>query len=81
MDAQTLASPKRGRPQSIPKHVWPEVFRLYSMGHGYRAIADLMIPLGVSTTKSSVERLVKGLPPYTGATRRRGGPRHSGQQV
>ena len=66
MDAQPLASPKRGRPQSIPPEMWGTVFRLHSQGHGYRRIADLLIPLHVSTTKSSVERLIKGLPPYLG---------------
>ena len=61
------AGVKIGRPQSIPRWAWPEVFRLYSQGHGYRAIADLLIPLRVGTTKSSVERLIKRLPPYTGS--------------
>lgn len=57
---------KHGRPQSIPPEHWGTVFRLYADGHGYRAIADLLIPMHVSTTKSSVERLIKGLPPYSG---------------
>ena len=57
---------KRGRPQSIPPEHWETVFRLYSEGKGYRAIADLLIPMHVSTTKSSVEPLIKGLPPYQG---------------
>ena len=55
-----------GRRQSIPQELWGECIRLYGQGHGYRAIADRLIPLGVSTTKSSVERLIKGLPPYQG---------------
>lgn len=57
---------KKGRPQSIPEEHWATVFMLYSQGKGYRRIADLLIPLGVSCTKSSVERLIKGLPPYQG---------------
>jgi hypothetical protein len=59
---------KRGRPQSIAEEHWETVFRLYSEGKGYRAIADLPIPLHLHTTKSSVERLIKGLPPYPGRT-------------
>jgi hypothetical protein len=57
---------KRGRPQSIPEEHWSTVFLLYSQGKGYRRIADLLIPLGVTCTKSSVERLIKGMPPYQG---------------
>jgi hypothetical protein len=57
---------RRGRPQSIPPQHWSTVFALYAAGNGYRRIADLLIPLGVSTTKSSVERLVKGQAPYQG---------------
>ena len=60
------SSVKTGRPQSIPAWFWPEVFRLYGQGLGYRAVADALISLKVSTTKSSVERLIKGLPPYQG---------------
>ncbi|MDA1270669.1 MAG: hypothetical protein O3A93_05350 [Chloroflexi bacterium] len=60
MSAQPLASPKRGRQPSIPPEMWGTVFRLHDEGRGYRAIADLLIPLHVSTTKSSVERLIKG---------------------
>ena len=57
---------KRGRRKSIPQEHWGTVFRLYSEGRGYRRIADDLIPLGVSCTKSSVERLIKGVPPYQG---------------
>ena len=35
-------------------------------GHGYRGIADRLISLGVSTNKSSVDRLYKDLLPYRG---------------
>ena len=57
---------KPGRQQSIPPEHWATVFRMYSEGHGYRRIADMLIPMHVCTTKSSVERLIKGLPPYQG---------------
>ena len=42
------------------------MFRLRAKGHGYRRIANLLADQGVFTTKSSVERLVRGLPPYEG---------------
>ncbi len=55
-----------GRPQSIPPWAWPEVFRLREQGMGYRRVAEALLPLKVATTKSSVERLIKGKPPYSG---------------
>jgi len=57
---------KKGRHRSIPEQMWGACFQAYSQGLGYRAIADLLIPLGVSTTKSSVERLIKGWGAYRG---------------
>ena len=33
-------------------------------GHGYRRVVARLADLGVWTTKGSVERLIKGLPPY-----------------
>ncbi len=52
--------------QSIPAWAWPEVLRLYGQGMEYRRVANPLIPLKVATTKSSVERLIKGNPPYAG---------------
>ena len=69
---------KNGRRQSIPRAAWPEVFRLYSLGHGYRVIANMLQPLGVCTTKSSVERLIKGSAPYEG---RRVRPGRQGRSI
>jgi len=57
-------SVRTGRPQSIPVEIWPEVIRLYGQGLGYRRVANALIPLKIWTTKSSVERLIKGRPPY-----------------
>ncbi len=57
---------KTGRPESIPQSMWPTVFTLHGQGLGYRRVADALIPRGVFTTKSSVERLIKGKPPYAG---------------
>ena len=57
---------KTGRPKSIPRQMWGTVFEMYSKGHGYRAIANLLVPLGVSTAKSSVERLIRGQGCYVG---------------
>jgi hypothetical protein len=67
MDAQPLATPKRGRPPAIPPSAYGLVFRLYSEGLGYRAIADRLAEMRLCyPTKSSVERMIKGLPPYQG---------------
>ena len=40
------------------------VFRLKSSGLGYQGIANELGRLGVATSRGSVERLLKGLPPY-----------------
>ena len=56
----------QGRKPSIPQDVWREVFQLYAEGNGYRAISTALLVLGVLTSKSSVERLIKGKPPYVG---------------
>ena len=53
-----------GRPRSIPERLFVTVLRLKLAGLGYRAIANELNGLGVSTSRGSVERLVKGLPPY-----------------
>lgn len=66
LTTSTVRNPARGRRQSIPPWAWPEVFRLYGQGLGYRAVANALVPLKVSTTKSSIERLIKGKPPYSG---------------
>ena len=57
---------KQGRKRSIPERVWGDALRLYSEGHGYRRVAARLAELGVFTTRGSVERLIKGLPPYQG---------------
>lgn len=57
---------KQGREQSIPERVGGDVFRLHSQGHGYRTVATGLAELGVSTSRGSVERLIKGRPPYGG---------------
>ena len=56
----------QGRKRSIPERVWSDAFRLYSEGHGYRMVAARLTDQGVWTTRGSVERLIKGLPPYQG---------------
>ena len=57
---------KQGRKRSIPEEVWGDAFRLYSEGYGYRVVAARLADLVVFTTRGSVERLIKGLPPYQG---------------
>ena len=54
----------RGRRRSIPETMTEECFRLKDQGYGYRTIASRLHVLGVATTKSAVERLIRGLPPY-----------------
>jgi hypothetical protein len=56
-----------GRPQSIPEHLFVRVLRLKLAGLGYQAIANELNRLGVATSRGSVERLLKGLPPYQDA--------------
>ncbi len=64
---QSPPSLTRGRPQSIPPWAWPEVFRLREQGLGYRRVAAALASAQVWTTKSSVERLIKGKSPYSGS--------------
>ena len=56
----------KGHKRSIPERVWGDVFRLHSQGHGYRSVTARLAELGVWTSRGSVERLIKGLPPYQG---------------
>lgn len=43
------------------------VFRLNAEGQGCRRIVRSLATDGIFTTKSSVHRLIRGLPPYDGA--------------
>ena len=54
----------RGRPRAIPEALFVRVLRLKLSGMGYQGIADELNRLGVGTSRGSVERLVKGRPPY-----------------
>ena len=73
MDGQSTGSDKRGRRQAIPQEAFGLVFTLYGEGLGYRAIADRLAEMRVCyPTKSSVERLIKALPPYQGRRVRAG---------
>ena len=55
-----------GRPRTVPQALYGTVFRLYSAGYGYRAIANALMGKGAVTSKSSVERLIRGLGSYRG---------------
>ena len=55
---------KTGRKQSIPPSAWPDVFKFHQQGFGCRQIARLLEQHQVFTTRSSVHRLIAGLPPY-----------------
>ena len=54
----------QGRPASIPEWAYVVVFGLHADGYGYTRIATMLESLAISTTKSSVHRLLAGLPPY-----------------
>ena len=55
---------KNGRRQSIPESAFPEVLLWNKQGFGVRRIARLLEQRRVFTTRSSVHRLLNGLPPY-----------------
>ncbi len=52
------------RSPSIPRELVIELIRLNWQGLGRRRIAQELERWGVWTTKSSVDRLLRGLPPY-----------------
>ncbi len=54
----------RGRRPSIPSAFFVRALRLKLSGLGYQGVADELGRLEVLTSRGSVERLVKGLPPY-----------------
>jgi hypothetical protein len=56
-----------GRPRSISESSFVMVIKLHRQGLGYQAIAKYLEQYGVSTTRGSVFRLIKGLPPYLDA--------------
>jgi len=53
-----------GRPRSIPDALFETVLQLYSMGYGYRSITTRLRALGVSTTHTTIRRLLLGLGAY-----------------
>jgi len=57
----------KGRPRSIPVRLFVKALRLKLSGLGYQAVAEELERYGVRTSRGSVERLVKGLPPYEDA--------------
>jgi len=67
MNETLILTAKIGRPRSIPESAYELVVTLYGQGLGYRAIADRLAEMRVCyPTKSSVERFIKGNPPYQG---------------
>ena len=54
----------RGRPRSIDPAYFVKALRLKLSGLGYQRVAEELERYGVHTSRGSVERLVKGLPPY-----------------
>ena len=61
-----------GRPKGIPPRLFATVLQLHHQGHGYRWIDNHLRTLGVSTTFSTVRRLVRGEGAY-GQARNIGG--------
>lgn len=61
---------RRGRRRSIPETAFATALRLHREGYGYQRIANRLAEIGVSTTRSSVHRLIAGLPPYGARTSR-----------
>ena len=53
-----------GRPASIPTSAFADVRRWHGQGFGCRRTARLLEGIGVFTSKSSVERLLRGKAPY-----------------
>ena len=56
---------KTGRPASIPESAFHDVRRWHGQGFGCRRIARLLEKRQVFTTRSSIHRMLSGLPPYT----------------
>ena len=59
-----MTGTQRGRTASIPAESFRAVARWSAQGHGVRRIVKLLENDGVFASKSSVSRLLQGLPPY-----------------
>ena len=64
MVPENSGKPARGRHKSIPDEHFVKALRLKLSGLGYQRVAEELERYGVHTSRGSVERLVKGLPPY-----------------
>ena len=53
-----------GRPRSIPCSLFDTILQLYARGYGYRSITTHLRGLGVSTTHTTVRRLLKSQGAY-----------------
>ena len=51
---------RRGRPRAIPQAHFETILKLYDSGLGYRSITRQLWGLGVTTTHTTVRRLIKG---------------------
>ena len=58
------ASKRQGRLASIPEIAYQRVFDLNRQGLGVYRITTALEDHGVYTSRSSVDRLLRGLPPY-----------------
>ena len=56
-----------GRPKGIPEELFNTILQLYESGDGYRRITSYLQRVhGVSTTYTTIRRLVKGQGAYAG---------------
>ncbi|MDA1129632.1 MAG: hypothetical protein O2913_13200 [Chloroflexi bacterium] len=55
---------RQGRRPSIPAEMFDQVFAWHSQDIGERRISNLLGEMGIFASKSSVFRLLHGLPPY-----------------
>ena len=64
MTKPVMTKRNRGRLRSIDPSLFVRVLRLKLAGKGYQVIANELNRLGAATSRGSVYRLCKGLPPY-----------------
>ena len=55
---------KRGRQISIPIEMQSSIFTMHKEGMGVRKLSNYLWSIGIQASRSSVYRLLAGLPPY-----------------
>ena len=54
----------QGRRPAIPETMFDQVFAWHGLGHGVRRIENLLGAMDIAASKSTVFRLLHGMPPY-----------------